>query len=191
MLIFLKLMINKEKIKEAIKLFLEGIGEDPNREGLKETPERVAKMWEEFEREKDFNFKLFEDYSSYSEMILIKDIAFYSLCEHHLLPFFGKAHVAYIPKNKICGLSKIVRAVRAISLRPQVQERMTEEIASLIENELEPIGIGVVIEAEHLCMSMRGVRSPGHKTITSSLRGSFLKDMKTREEFFKLIRNGN
>lgn len=184
-------MINREKIKEAVKLFLEGIGEDPNREGLRETPERVAKMWEEFEREKGFNFKLFEDYSSYSEMILVRDITFYSLCEHHLLPFFGKAHIAYIPKNKICGLSKIARAVRAISLRPQVQERMTEEIANLIEKEIEPIGLGVVIEAEHLCMSMRGVRSPGHKTITSSLRGSFLKDMKTREEFFKLIRNGN
>ena len=181
-------MIDREKIIEGIKLFLEGIGEDITREGIKETPERVARMWEEFERERSFDFKLFEEYSNYSEMIIVKDIPFYSMCEHHLLPFFGKAHIAYIPNKKICGLSKLVRTVRAVALRPQVQERLTEEVADIVQKELEPLGVGVVIEAEHLCMSMRGVRSPGHTTITSSLRGSFLKDMKTKEEFFKLIR---
>ncbi len=181
-------MIDREKIVQSIRLFLEGIGEDINREGIKETPERVARMWEEFEKERGFDFKLFEEYSNYSEMIIVKDIPFYSMCEHHLLPFFGKAHLAYIPNKKICGLSKLVRTVRAVALRPQVQERLTEEVADIVNKELEPIGVGVVIEAEHLCMSMRGVRSPGHSTITSSLRGSFLKDMKTKEEFFKLIR---
>ncbi|PMP61652.1 MAG: GTP cyclohydrolase I FolE [Hydrogenobaculum sp.] len=181
-------MIDKGKIVEGIKLFLEGIGEDITREGIKETPERVARMWEEFEKERTFDFKLFEEYSNYSEMIIVKDIPFYSMCEHHLLPFFGKAHIAYIPNKKICGLSKLVRTVRAMALKPQVQERLTEEIADIVQKELEPLGVGVVIEAEHLCMSMRGVRSPGHSTITSSLRGSFLNDMKTKEEFFKLIR---
>ncbi len=181
-------MIDRAKIIEGIKLFLEGIGEDVEREGIKETPERVARMWEEFEKERSFDFKLFEEYSNYSEMIIVKDIPFYSMCEHHLLPFFGKAHIAYIPNKKICGLSKLVRTVRAMALKPQVQERLTEEIADIVQKELEPMGVGVVIEAEHLCMSMRGVRSPGHSTITSSLRGSFLNDMKTKEEFFKLIR---
>jgi len=181
-------MIDRKKIIEGITLFLEGIGEDLSREGIKETPERVAKMWEEFEKERSFDFKLFEEYSSYSEMIIVKDIPFYSMCEHHLLPFFGKAHIAYIPNNKICGLSKLVRTVRAMALKPQVQERLTEEIADLVNKELEPMGVGVVIEAEHLCMSMRGVRSPGHSTITSSLRGNFLKDIRTKDEFFKLLR---
>jgi len=181
-------MIDKEKIIQGIKLFLEGIGEDITREGIKETPERVARMWEEFEKERSFDFKLFEEYNNYSEMIIVKDIPFYSMCEHHLLPFFGKAHIAYIPNKKICGLSKLVRTVRAMALKPQVQERLTEEIADIVQKELEPMGAGVVIEAEHLCMSMRGVRSPGHCTVTSSLRGSFLSDIITKEEFFKLIR---
>ena len=180
--------IDKEKIKQAIRLFLEGIGEDPDREGLKETPDRVARMWEEFERMRNFDMKLFEEFGNYNEMVLVKDINFYSLCEHHLLPFFGKVHIAYIPDKKISGLSKLVRTVRAFALRPQVQERLTEEIADFLEKELEPKGVGVVIEAEHLCMSMRGVMSPGHITVTSALRGQFLKDIKTREEFLKLVR---
>lgn len=181
-------MIDKDKIIQGVKLLLEGIGEDIDKEGLKETPERVAKMWEEFEKERNFDFKLFEEYSNYSEMIIVKDITFYSICEHHLLPFFGKAHVAYIPNKKICGLSKLVRTVKAVALKPQVQERLTEEIANIVQKELEPMGVGVVIEAEHLCMSMRGVRSPKHCTITSSLKGNFLSDIRTKEEFFKLIR---
>jgi GTP cyclohydrolase I (EC 3.5.4.16) len=128
-------MIDKEKIIQGIKLFLEGIGEDITREGIKETPERVARMWEEFEKERSFDFKLFEEYSNYSEMIIVKDIPFYSMCEHHLLPFFGKAHIAYIPNKKICGLSKLVRTVRAMALKPQVQERLTEEIADIVQKE--------------------------------------------------------
>lgn len=180
--------IDKEKIKQAIRLFLEGIGEDPDREGLRETPERVARMWEEFERMRNFNVKLFEEFGNYNEMVLVKDINFYSFCEHHLLPFFGKVHIAYIPNKKILGLSKLVRTVRAFALRPQVQERLTEEIADFLEKELEPKGVGVVIEAEHLCMSMRGVMSPGHLTVTSALRGKLLEDLKTREEFLKLIK---
>lgn len=181
-------MIDREKIKQGIRLFLEGIGEDPDREGLRETPERIARMWEEFEEIRTFDMKLFEEFGTYNEMVLVKDIRFYSICEHHLLPFFGKAHVAYIPDGVICGLSKLVRVVRAFSLRPQLQERLTEEIADFLEKELKPKGVGVVIEAEHLCMSMRGVMSPGHITTTSALRGLFLKDMRTREEFLKLIR---
>ncbi len=180
-------MIDKEKIKESIRLFLEGIGEDPDREGLRETPERVAKMWEEFESLRNFNMKLFEEFGEYNEMVLVKDITFYSLCEHHLLPFFGKVHIAYIPNGVICGLSKLVRTVRAFALRPQVQERLTEEIADFIQKELNPKGVGVVLAAEHLCMSMRGVMSPGHITVTSALRGVFMRDIKTREEFLKLI----
>jgi len=180
-------MIDREKIKQAIKLLLEGIGEDPNREGLRETPERVARMLEEFESMRSFDMKLFEEFGSYNEMVLIKDIKFYSLCEHHLLPFFGTVHIAYIPDGVVCGLSKLVRTVRAFALRPQVQERLTEEIADFLERELKPKGVAVVMSAEHLCMSMRGAMSPGHQTVTSALRGVFLKDMRTREEFLKLI----
>ncbi len=180
-------MIDREKIEWAVRLFLEGIGEDPNREGLKETPARVARMWEEFEKMRSFDMKLFEEFGSYNEMVLVKDIRFYSLCEHHLLPFFGKVHVAYIPDGVICGLSKLIRVVKALSLKPQVQERLTEEIADVLERELKPKGVGVVISAEHLCMSMRGASSPDHLTVTSALRGIFLKDMRTREEFLKLI----
>ncbi|MEJ7553187.1 MAG: GTP cyclohydrolase I FolE [Aquificaceae bacterium] len=179
--------IDKEKIKQAIRLFLEGIGEDPDREGLLETPDRVARMWEEFERQREFNFKLFEEFGSYNEMVLVKDITIYSFCEHHLLPFFGKAHIAYIPDGIVCGLSKLVRSVRAFALRPQVQERLTNQIADFLVEQLKPKGVAVVLEMEHLCMSMRGVMSPGHLTVTSALRGLFLSDIRTREEFLKLI----
>ncbi len=180
-------MVDKEKIKEAIRLFLEGIGENPEREGLKDTPDRIARMWEEFERMRSFDMKLFKEFGSYNEMVLIRDIGFYSMCEHHLLPFFGKVHIAYIPDGVICGLSKLVRTVKAFALKPQVQERLTDEIADFLVRELNPRGVGVVIEAEHLCISMRGAMSPGHITTTSALRGVFLEDMKTREEFLKLI----
>ncbi|MEN3034486.1 MAG: GTP cyclohydrolase I FolE [Aquificaceae bacterium] len=179
--------LNPEKIRAAIRLFLEGIGEDPDREGLRETPDRIVRLWQEFERQREFDFKVFEEFGSYNEMVLVKDIRVYSLCEHHLLPFFGKAHVAYIPNGYICGLSKLVRAIRAFSLRPQVQERLTDEIADFLEQKLKPKGVAVVMEMEHLCMSMRGVMSPGHLTTTSALRGAFLKDLRTREEFLKLI----
>lgn len=179
--------LDPEKIKAAIRLLLEGIGENPDREGLRETPDRVVRLWQEFERQRDFNFKVFEEFGSYNEMVLVKDIRVYSFCEHHLLPFFGKAHIAYIPDGYICGLSKLVRATRAFALRPQVQERLTDEIADFLEKKLKPKGVAVVMEMEHLCMSMRGVISPGHITTTSALRGAFLKDLRTREEFLKLI----
>ena len=145
--------IDKEKIEKAIRLFLEGIGEDPDREGLKDTPKRIVKMWEEFKSHEEFNMTVFEDIGEYNEMIVVKDIQFYSLCEHHLLPFFGKAHVAYIPDKKICGLSKLVRVVNKFAYRPQVQERLTAQIAEFLEKELKPKGVAVVLEAEHLCYS--------------------------------------
>ncbi|GBC88250.1 GTP cyclohydrolase 1 [bacterium HR13] len=182
--------VDKEKIKQAVRLFLEGIGEDPNREGLKETPDRVARMWEEFDSMREFDFKLFEEFGSYNEMVLVKDINIYSICEHHLLPFFGKAHVAYIPDGIVCGLSKLVRTVRAFALRPQLQEKLTNQIADFLMEQLKPKGVAVVLEMEHLCMSMRGVMSPGHITTTSALRGIFLSDIRTREEFLKLIKRG-
>jgi len=179
--------IDKEKIERAIRLLLEAIGEDPDREGLKETPSRVARMWEEFDKQRNFDFKLFEEFGEYNEMVLVRDITVYSLCEHHLLPFFGKAHIAYIPQGIVCGLSKLVRTVRAFALRPQVQERLTNQIADFLMEQLKPKGVAVVLEMEHLCMSMRGVMSPGHLTTTSALRGIFLSDLRTREEFLKLI----
>ncbi len=145
--------IDKNKIEQAIKLFLEGIGEDPNREGLKDTPKRVAKLWEEFKNYEEFNMTVFEDVGSYDEMVVVRDIQFYSLCEHHLLPFFGKAHIAYIPNEKVCGLSKLVRVVNKFAYRPQVQERLTAEIAEELEKQLNPKGVAVVLEAEHLCYS--------------------------------------
>ncbi len=145
--------INKDKIEQAIRLFLEGIGEDPNREGLKDTPKRIAKLWEEFKGYETFKMTVFEEVGSYDEMVVVRDIQFYSLCEHHLLPFFGKAHIAYIPDKKICGLSKLVRVVNKFAYRPQVQERLTAEIAEELESQLNPKGVAVVLEAEHLCYS--------------------------------------
>ena len=145
--------IDREKLKKSIRLFLEAIGEDPDREGLKDTPNRIVRLWEEFKSHENFNMTIFEDIGEYDEMVVVKDIQFYSLCEHHLLPFFGKAHIAYIPNKKVCGLSKLVRVVNKFSYRPQVQERLTAEIAEFLEKELEPKGVAVVLEAEHLCYS--------------------------------------
>jgi len=179
--------IDKNKIEQAIKLFIEGIGEDPNREGLRDTPKRVAKMWEEFESYREMNMTIFEEVGSYDEMVVVRDIQFFSLCEHHLLPFFGKAHIAYIPNGKVCGLSKLVRIVNKFSYRPQVQERLTAEIAEYLEKELNPKGVAVVMEGIHLCMAMRGVRNPESVTVTSKLTGIFLESQKTREEFLNLI----
>ncbi|GAB6072436.1 GTP cyclohydrolase I FolE [Venenivibrio stagnispumantis] len=179
--------IDKNKIEQAIKLFIEGIGEDPNREGLRDTPKRVAKMWEEFESYREMNMTIFEEVGSYDEMVVVRDIQFFSLCEHHLLPFFGKAHIAYIPNGKVCGLSKLVRVVNKFSYRPQVQERLTAEIAEYLEKELNPKGVAVVMEGVHLCMSMRGVRNPESVTVTSKLTGVFKEDEKTRNEFLNLI----
>jgi GTP cyclohydrolase I len=185
-------MIDQTKIVEGVRLILEGIGEDPGREGLKGTPERVARLYAEalqgMEQDAtEFFAVTFEE--GHREMVLVKDIPFYSLCEHHLVPFFGLAHVAYLPgaAGKICGLSKLARTVDVFAHRLQVQERLTGQIANTLVECLEPDGVIVVIEAEHLCMSMRGVKKPGAKTLTSAVRGAFELSQKTRAEAIDLI----
>lgn len=184
---------SKKKIKEAVKLFLEGIGEDPKRPDLAGTPKRIADMCDEIfcglrenaEKELEVIFT-----KEYDEIILVKDIPFYSICEHHLLPFFGKAHIAYVPdKNRITGLSKLARVVDILSKKPQVQEKLTTEIAGLIMKKLKPKGVMVIIEANHLCMSMRGIKKPGALTVTSAVRGIFRKNEKTRSEALSLIKS--
>jgi GTP cyclohydrolase I len=184
--------MDREKIEQGMRLVLEGIGEDPDREGLKKTPARVAKMYEEIFGGMDQNpDELFETTfdEEHQEMVLVRDIPFYSMCEHHLVPFFGSAHVAYIPApdGRICGLSKLARLVDLYAKRPQVQERMTSQIADTLVRELHPQGVIVVLEAEHLCMSMRGVKKPGTRTTTSALRGLFVKNLATRSEGLSLI----
>ena len=182
--------IDKEKIKKAVRDILIAIGEDPDREGLKETPQRVANMYEEifagyFENVKK-HIKLFT--ASYDEMIIVKDIPFFSLCEHHMLPFFGKVHIAYIPNNnKVTGLSKLARIVDVYSKRLQLQERLTEQIADEIMNNLNPKGVLVIVKAKHLCMIMRGVKKEGSVTITSALRGIFKNNYATKMEALSLI----
>jgi GTP cyclohydrolase IA len=184
--------VNLSQIEEAVRLILEAIGENPNREGLLDTPKRVAKMYQEvFEGlnqnpEEYFDTIFGEDHE---ELVLVKDIPFYSMCEHHLVPFFGHAHVAYIPRNgKVTGLSKLARAVETVSRRPQLQERITSTIADTIMKKLEPHGVMVVVEAEHMCMTMRGVKKPGAKTITSAARGIFADDPQKRTEILSLIK---
>lgn len=184
--------MDKAKIEEGVRLILEGIGEDPAREGLLETPARVARMYEEvfagLTEDPARHFETTFD-EHHEEMVLVRDIPFYSMCEHHLVPFFGKAHVAYIPAadGRICGLSKLARLVEAFAKRPQVQERLTAQVADTLIAELNPQGVIVIIEAEHLCMSMRGVKKPGAKTITSAVRGAFEKSQATRAEALSLI----
>jgi len=184
--------VDQDKIKRAIELIIEAIGEDPLREGLKNTPERVAGMYAEVFRgieedpSKYLDVQFDEDHD---EMILLKDISFYSMCEHHLLPFMGNAYVAYIPKEgRVVGLSALVQVVASLAGRPQIQERLTSQIADALMDSLKPEGVAVVIEAEHLCMSMRGIKKPGTMAVTSAVRGLFRKDAKTRGEFFSLIR---
>jgi GTP cyclohydrolase IA len=170
---------------------LVGIGEDPEREGLAETPERVAKSMQylthgyNIRPESILESAMFKE--DYRQMVLVKDIELYSLCEHHMIPFFGKAHVAYIPNGHITGLSKIIRVVEAFSRRLQVQERLTVQIRDCIQNTLNPMGVAVVIEAKHLCMIMRGVRNQNSKATTSAFTGAFLNNPKTREEFMHLV----
>jgi GTP cyclohydrolase IA len=185
--------IDQEKIKNAVKDIIIALGENPDREGLLETPNRVAKMYSElcegYSKTAEEIIKIFHEEESYEEIVLVKDIPVYSLCEHHLMPFFGKAHVAYIPKKgKITGLSKIARTVDVFAKRLQLQERLTKQIADSINKALDPIGVMVVIEAEHLCMTMRGIKKPGAKTVTSSMRGIFLSDARTRSEAMSLIK---
>ncbi|WP_407636379.1 MULTISPECIES: GTP cyclohydrolase I FolE [Fictibacillus] len=183
---------DREKIEQAVRMILEAIGEDPTREGLLDTPKRVAKMYEEVfqglnQDPKEYFATIFGE--EHEELVLVKDIPFYSMCEHHLVPFFGKAHVAYIPKGgKVTGLSKLARAVEAVTRRPQLQERITTDVANAILETLSPYGVMVVVEAEHMCMTMRGVKKPGSKTITSAVRGVFASDAAARAEVLGLIR---
>jgi len=186
--------MNLDKIAQGVRLILEGIGEDPQREGLLETPSRVARMYQELlyaTNENPAHEITCTFNENIDEMILVRDIIFSSTCEHHLVPFVGVAHVAYIPKDgRITGLSKLARVVESASRRLQVQERMTSQIADALERVLQPGGVAVVLEAEHFCMSIRGVRKPGAKTVTSAVRGTFREDKKTRAEVMALIQRG-
>ncbi len=180
------------KIQELIRDLLRTIGEDPDREGLQRTPYRVAKAYKYllrgYEREPRELFEKAVFVEDYDEMIVVRDIDFYSLCEHHLLPFFGKCHIAYIPSDRIVGLSKLARLVDIYSRRLQVQERLTSQIARTIEESLKPIGVGVVIEAQHLCMMMRGVEKQNSLAVTSAMLGAFRTSSATRAEFLGLVR---
>jgi len=182
----------KDPLETAALQILKALGEDPRREGLKKTPQRVARALREItsgynaDINKVFNGAFFK--ANYREMVIVKDIAFYSLCEHHMLPFFGRAHVAYIPDRRIVGLSKIPRLVEAFARRLQVQERLTVQIADTLFKELKPLGVGIVMEAEHLCVSMRGVKNETSFATTSSMLGVFRTDNKVREEFLNLIK---
>ena len=184
-------MFDREKIQQGVRLILEGVGENPEREGLLETPERVARMYEEIFSGLQTNAKehLAKRFSAdNNEMVLEKDIVFYSTCEHHLMPFFGKAHVAYIPSGDVVGLSKIARTVEVYARRPQIQEQLTAQIADAINDELHPLGVMVMIEAEHTCMTMRGVKKPGSKTLTYVTRGLFEEDVQLQDKFFRLVK---
>jgi len=186
--------LDKKKIEKAVKAIIEAIGENPEREGLKGTPARIANMYEEilagYTDDAKKHLKVLYTQEKYDEIILVKDIPLYSICEHHMLPFIGKAHVAYLPRNnRIVGLSKIARAVEVFSKRMQLQERLTAQIADTIQKQITPRGVMVVIEAEHLCMTMRGVKKQGSRMITSAVRGLFLRDAKTRSEAMALINN--
>lgn len=183
--------IDKGKIEVAVKMMLEAIGENPSREGLLDTPRRVANLYEEvfsgLEQEPRNMLEVqFTEY--HDELVLVKDIPLYSICEHHLLPFYGRAHVAYIPKKgKVVGISKLARVTDAYARRPQLQERLTSQIADCINETLKPHGVAVVIQAEHMCMTMRGVKKPGSLTVTSAVRGIFESRAETRAELLSLI----
>jgi len=185
--------MDREKIIQGVKLILEGVGEDPGREGLLDTPRRVADMYAEIfaglEQDAGEHFCVTFN-EGHQEMVLVRDIPLYSVCEHHLVPFMGRAHVAYIPgkDGRICGLSKLARVVDVFAKRPQVQERLTSQVADTIMENLDPAGVVVVIEAEHLCMSMRGVQKPGAITTTSAVRGIFRTNAATRAEVMSLIK---
>ena len=184
-------MVDKQKVEKAIALLLEGIGEDVNREGLLDTPQRVARMYEEIcgglnETADEHLGRTFT--STNNEMVIEKDITFYSLCEHHLMPFFGKAHIAYIPDGKVVGLSKLARTVEVFARRPQIQEQLTVQIADAIMEHLNPKGVMVYLEAEHLCMSMRGIKKPGSKTITTACRGEFLENESLKQQMLLALK---
>jgi GTP cyclohydrolase I len=182
--------VNTEKIKKAVTEILLAIGEDVNRDGIKHTPERVAKMYDELlagmrEDPKMHLTRVFRE--NYDEIVLLRDIPFYSICEHHLMPFIGSAHVAYLPSGLVLGVSKMARIVDSFAKRLQVQERLTDQIADFIMNNLKPKGVAVVLEASHSCMTIRGIKKPGSVMVTSSLRGTFKKDPRSRNEILSLI----
>jgi GTP cyclohydrolase I len=183
---------DRTKVEQGVRLILEGIGEDPDRGGLRETPARVARMYEEIAAgigSDASEIVTVVEGADFDEMIMVRDIPLYSICEHHLVPFSGRAHVAYVPNKtgQITGLSKIARVVDVLSKKPQVQERLTTEIADAIERALSPRGVFVAIEAEHLCMTMRGIKKPGAVTVTSAVRGLFRTDARTRQEAMQHI----
>ena len=185
-------MINQDKIEEAVRLLLEGIGEDVNREGLADTPERIARMYAEIfsgmeENAAEHLSRVFT--VDNNEMVLEKDIVFYSMCEHHMLPFYGKVHVAYVPDGKVVGLSKLARTVEVYARRLQLQEQMTSQIADAIMEYLAPQGVMVVVEAEHLCMTMRGVKKPGSQTVSIATRGVFEENEMLQNRFFQMLRS--
>lgn len=183
--------MDRERIEAAVKELLYAIGEDPEREGLVETPNRVARMYEEIfsglEEDPKKHLKIFNEDNN-DEMVIVRDIPLYSICEHHLIPFIGKAHIAYIPGNgKVIGLSKLARIVNCFAKRPQLQERLTAQVADFLYENLEPQGVAVVVEAEHLCMTMRGARASGSQTRTSAMRGIMRSDARTRAEALSLL----
>lgn len=183
-------MVDHDKIREAVKLLLEGIGEDVGREGLRETPDRIARMYSEIfsGMEEDAGEHLSKTFAvETNEMVLEKDIVFHSMCEHHMMPFYGKAHVAYIPDGRVVGLSKLARTVEVFARRLQIQERMTGQIADAIMEELAPQGVMVVVEAEHMCMTMRGVKKPGSRTVSMAARGVFEQDINLQNRFLQML----
>ena len=182
--------VDLARIQRAVREILSAVGENPDREGLRETPARVARMYAEMfsglhADPSEHLKRVFTE--KYDEVVVVRDISFNSMCEHHLLPFMGKAHIGYIPRGKVLGLSKLARVVECVSRRPQVQERMTEEIANLLERELEPKGVAVVVEASHSCMTIRGVRKPGSSCVTSAMKGLFRTNTSSRAEIMQLI----
>ena len=183
-------MVDKEKIEQAVTLLLEGIGEDVNREGLVETPARIARMYEEIfaGMDEDAKVHLSKNFTAKdNKMVLEKDIVFYSTCEHHLMPFYGKAHVAYIPDGKVVGLSKLARTVEVFAKRPQLQEQLTAQIADALMEDLGAKGVMVMVEAEHMCMTMRGVKKPGSQTVTVVTRGDFAEQESLQNTFYHML----
>ncbi len=184
-------MVDQKKIEQAVRLLLEGIGEDVDREGLADTPNRVARMYAELYRgmEEDAALHLSRTFAVDSnEIVVEKDITFYSTCEHHLMPFYGKAHIAYLPDGRVVGLSKLARTVEVYARRPQIQEQMTTQIAEAVMEHLKPQGVMVMVEAEHMCMTMRGVSKPGSRTVTMAARGCFRDNPQLQQYFFEMVR---
>jgi len=187
-------MIQEDQIRQGVATILAAIGEDPGREGLRDTPDRVARMYRELfsgiglDPAEAFTTAFEEEYDQ--GIVILRDVSFYSMCEHHILPFFGMAQMGYIPSGKVCGASKLVRALELVARRPQLQERMTSQLADAIYRALEPDGVVVVVEAEHLCMTMRGVRKPGSQIVTSAVRGPFSRGDMSPNDFLSLVQRG-